>query len=288
MQSQSTLSWILSNVRKTWSQNRQMCVLISLGIRAMSAWFERAAEHLLDIETLIKKIDTISTESLSRIWWIQALWSDTFDPSIAYEVYENIRRASQPYLPWLLGLLILSSLISTLLYMVVSYTIFDQHDDTDSTWGKKLLQWISQLIPYRLTLLFQWIIILLWFWIFFLPWIILLIYFSFTQSTILKEKTYWRTAMKRSYSLVKWRRWKTLWNIILIIILLWIFAIFIIWLTEFIISHIQSDIIWKAIIWIISTFVWVTWWIALTHFYLIWKQTEKIIAWDSRIDDSSE
>ncbi len=283
------MRWTISQVffwtLRTLKKHRHLCILAGLWIRSMSAGFEWAAEHLFQMEQLISEVEKIASETLWVESWAIPLSPWSIDPSLLPEMYAQVRLAVKPYLPWFIWFFVLSSLVTTLLYMLISYTIFDDESWTNRWWKEKFSTWITQLIPYRLTVIFQWIIILIWFWFFLIPWFIALVYFWFTQPTILKEKIYGWSAMKRSYTLVKGRWRNTLWNIIFISICLWVFATICVSIIDFITGHVSSDILSRASIWIFSTFIWVLWRIALTYFYLIWNKSALLES--SKIESTS-
>jgi len=187
------LLWLLSRVFSQWT-NRFLDT--KLGFQELMVWVEQNIQN--KIPALLSSLQNGQALGVDSIWL----------------VYGDAWALIQPHLPSIIGIRIIGTLLSILVYMIIAHLTMDHARGTERNLWAVFSEIGKEFIPYALTVLMQWLITLMLFGLFIIPGIIAGLYWMFTNIVSLDKKLYYRAAMKESRRIVKWRRRKTLWMVI--------------------------------------------------------------------------
>lgn len=246
--------------------NRQSLTIAALVSRLATSVYQRYLTSSIDMWGL-EEIVRWKSEELSGMM-VGTDWTVSVNSVMSF--YWSIWESIEPFAPTILWWWLLISLVGVIIYMFVSYTVFDEVDGEATAftiWEKFSKIW-SLIIPYMLTSLIQWVWILIWLGLFIIPWLVLGIYRSATQTVALYEEKFYFSALSRSYEIIKWRRWKTLWNLLLIWIAIWLIVSFWADLVSYLFWAFGDESVQYGAIGIITNILGLLWQVFVVLFFL--------------------
>ena len=162
------------------------------------------------------------------------------DPVVLEWLADQLMSKVLPYLEANGVYILLASLwmlvIGTLIEIYYGYMYFESEGVMQVS-EDKVSNAFKQIVPYILTNLIYGILLLIGFMLLVIPWIIMLVYRGFVKYVMIKEKKYFFSAIWRSFDIVKGRRWKTFWYMLIIGIIISI------------VSSILNQVIFLAVWW---------------------------------------